>query len=385
MSVGLDSQQELLSRPADIPFLDLAGTSGEVREEVLTGWADLVESGRFIGGPAVSRFESEWAAYCGAQHAVGLGNGTDALHLSVRALGLGPGDEVIVPANTFVATVEGVVLAGATPRFADVDEQTLLLTPETVEAQITSATRAILVVHLYGQMPDMDALGEVADEHGLLLSEDAAQAQGAAWRGVRAGAFGSVCCFSFYPGKNLGAFGDAGAVVTSDPEVAERLRSMRDHGRVQGGHYEHGRLGTNSRLDAVQALVLSAKMERLDAWNSSRRALAASYRELLPPGAATLVQETPGSEGVYHLMVARVRDRDRVREELAAQGIATGIHYPTPCHLMAPYSVYAHGPLPAVETAAGELVSLPMYPHLRQADVARVCKTLTEATAGSLG
>ena len=363
----------------DIPFLDLSGTTDEVRPEVLAGWAHLLGTGQFVGGAAVERFESEWAGYCGTKHAVGVGNGTDALHLVLRGLGIGPGDEVIVPANTFVATVEAVVLAGATPRFADVDPETALLTDEHVEAVVTPATRAVVVVHLYGQMPDMDALGAVAARRGLLLVEDAAQAHGATWRGIRAGAFGVAGCFSFYPGKNLGGFGDAGAVVTSDADLADRLRSMRDHGRVPGGHYAHERLGTNSRLDAAQAVVLSAKLGRLDGWNAARRLLANHYRELLPADAATLVRQPADSRGVHHLLVVRVRDRDRVRRHLAAEGIATGIHYPTPCHLMRPYSQYADGPLPAVEEAATELVSLPMYPHLRRADVARVCEVLAEA------
>jgi dTDP-4-amino-4,6-dideoxygalactose transaminase len=281
-----------------------------------------------------------------------------------------------------VATVEAVVLAGARPRFADVDERTLLLTPETVEAQVTPATRAVIVVHLYGQMPDMDALGEVTDERGLLLIEDAAQAQGADWRGVRAGAFGAAACFSFYPGKNLGAFGDAGAITTSDPEVAERLVSMRDHGRVLGGHYQHGRLGMNSRLDTAQAIVLSAKLRHLDDWNAARRRLVTTYREHLPTEGVRLVEELPGARGVHHLLAARVRDRDVVRERLAARGVSTAIHYPVPCHLMTPYAAYAEGSLPVVESAARALVSLPLFPHLRQAEVLEVCETLAEAMTG---
>src|SRR5690606_7691500 len=195
----------------------------------------VLRTSRFVGGPAVESFEEAWAEYCGTQYAIGVGNGTDALHLALRAIGVGPGDEVVVPANTFVATVEAIVLAGAVPRFADVDPGTLLLTPETLRAAVTPATQAVVVVHLYGQMADMDAIARIADDLGIALIEDAAQAHGARWRGVRAGAWGIAGCFSFYPGKNLGAFGDAGAVVTSDDEVRERMRSMRDHGRTAGG------------------------------------------------------------------------------------------------------------------------------------------------------
>ena len=368
-----------------VPFLDLSATTAEVTQEVTVGWDQLLASGHFVGGEEVGRFESEWAGYCGTRFAVGLANGTDALHLAMRALGIGPGDEVIVPANTFVATVEAIVLAGARPRFADVDPGTGLLTAAHVEAQITHATRAVVVVHLFGQVPDMDELGTCASEHGLLLIEDAAQAHGATWRGVRAGAFGAVGCFSFYPGKNLGAFGDAGAVVTSDPDVAERLRSLRDHGRSQGinglgqaAHYQHDRWGTNSRLDTAQAIVLSAKLRHLDSWNEARRRIAYDYTQMLP-ATAEPIRTVEYSRPVHHLMVVKVRYRDRVREHLASMGIGTGIHYPTPCHLLAPYRGWASGPLPSVERLADTILSLPMYPHLRRDDVERVCAALAEA------
>lgn len=357
-----------------LPFLDLAGMTDEVRDEVLAGWAQLTKSNQFVGGEAIERFEEDWAAYCGTRSAVGVANGTDAIHLALRALGIGPGDEVIVPANTFVATVEAVVLAGARPRFVDVDPDTLLITAEAIETAMTPAVRAVIAVHLYGQMPDMTAIDATAERLGLVVIEDAAQAQGATWQGRRAGSFGAVGCFSFYPGKNLGAFGDAGAVVTSDPAVDARLRSLRDHGRSGSGHYQHESFGLNSRLDAVQAVVLSAKLRRLDAWNAARRDRYDGYRALLDPAAARLVGERPGSVGAVHLAVARVLERERVREELAGVGIATGIHYPTPCHRMPAYRDYADGPLPVAEGAAAEILSLPMFPHLGQSDVARVCE-----------
>ncbi len=364
---------------AGIPFLDLTDVTEAVREEVLREWAGVLDSRAFVGGGAVARFESRFADLCATTEAIGTANGTDALHLILRALDLGPGDEVVVPANTFVATVEAIVLAGARPRFADVDPDSLLLTPALLEEAITPRTRAVAVVHLYGQMPDVPALRAVTDRHGIALVEDAAQAHGATWAGRPAGSFGVAAAFSFYPGKNLGAFGDAGAVVTSDARLAGRIRAMRDHGRVDGGHHEHGLLGMNSRLDTVQALVLDAKLRRLPEWNSRRRALASAYRALLDPELAPVVAELPGSQGVHHLLVVRVRERDRVRSALAAHGIGTGVHYPTPCHRMAPYAGYAHAPLPVAERAGREVLSLPMYPGLGIAEAERVAALVNES------
>lgn len=366
-----------------IPFLDLTDVTEDVRLEVLERWTEVLGTRDFVGGAAVAAFEHRFAAFCGTRHAIGTANGTDALHMVFRALGIGPGDEVVVPANTFVATAEAVCLAGATPRFADVDPETLLITPETLEAALTPRCKAVAVVHLYGQVPDLDALLATAERHGLLVVEDAAQAHGARWNGRRVGSFGVAGCFSFYPGKNLGAFGDAGAVVTSNSGLAERLRSMRDHGREPGSHYEHTLLGTNSRLDTVQAVVLDAKLRRLRDWNTARRALAAAYRELLDPEVAPVVRELPGSHGVHHLMVVRVRDRERVRQTLAEAGIGTGIHYPVPCHLMRPYVEFADGPLPVAERAATEVLSLPLYPTLGFAGVERVATLLNEAASRS--
>jgi dTDP-4-amino-4,6-dideoxygalactose transaminase len=305
-----------------------------------------------------------------------VANGTDALHLTLRALGIGAGDEVVVPTNTFVATAEAVVLAGATPRFADVDPGTLLLTADSLQAALTPRTQAVIVVHLYGQVPDMDAIGRVAASAGLVVVEDAAQAHGATWRGRPAGSLGRAGCFSFYPGKNLGAAGDAGAIVTDDPVVAERLRSLRDHGRAAGSHHDHQRVGTTSRLDALQAVVLSAKLRRLPAWTEARRRLARAYRDQLDDGPVQLVEEHPNARSVHHLLVAKVPGRELVRQRLRDAGIDTGLHYPTPCHLLGPYRQYAHGPLPVAERAAGQIVSLPLFPHMTDEQVARVCTEL---------
>jgi dTDP-4-amino-4,6-dideoxygalactose transaminase len=364
-----------------VPFTDIGATTREVRTTVSEAWAGVLDNSRFIGGEACDLFERSWAAYCGTSHAVGVGNGTDALQLTLMALGIGPGDEVVVPTNTFVASAEAIVLAGATPRFADVGPQTLLLTAEALDAAITRRTRAVIVVHLYGQMPDMDALSRTAERAGVVLIEDAAQAHGATWRGRRAGSLGRAGCFSFYPAKNLGAFGDAGAVVTSDAWLAERVRCLRDHGRTGASHHRHAMVGTNSRLDALQAVVLVAKLTKLDAWTEARRAIARRYREVLRPGPAQVVAELPGSRGAYHLAVARVPRRDRVRAKLQARDVETGIHYPTPCHRQRPYRRFAAGPLPVAEQAAEEVLSLPIFPHMTDEQLARVLWALDEVLA----
>lgn len=361
-----------------VPFTDLGALTREVRPDIDQAWERVLATGTFIGGQAVAAFEQSWAAYCGVSHCVGVGNGTDALRITLSALGIGPGDEVVVPANTFVGSVEAIVLAGAIPRFADVDPGTLLLTPGTLLAATTARTAAVIVVHLYGQPADMDALGQAAGRAGLAVIEDAAQAHGATWHDQRVGSFGLAGCFSFYPAKNLGAFGDAGAVVTSDTQLAGRIRSMSDHGRASGSHDRHDLAGTNSRLDALQAAVLSAKLPRLDYWTRQRRAAAARYRSALADSPASLVQEAALACGSWHLAVAHVAERDRVREQLAAMGIQTGIHYPVPCHQQAPYRRYATEPCPVAEQAATEVLSLPMYPQITDDQVSRVCEAVAE-------
>jgi dTDP-4-amino-4,6-dideoxygalactose transaminase len=363
----------------DVPFTDLRAMTAEVRRPVSEAWAELLDSNRFIGGEACDQFEQSWAAYCGALYGVGVGNGTDALQLTLSALGIGAGDEVVVPTNTFVATAEAVVRAGAIPRFADVSPQTLLLTSDTLTAATTNRTKAVIVVHLYGQMPDMDALCRTAGSAGLVVIEDAAQAHGSTWGGRRAGSFGRAGCFSFYPGKNLGAFGDAGAVVTSDVQLAERIRCLRDHGRVNGFHYRHAMVGTNSRLDALQAAVLIAKLTKLDAWTEARRAIAARYRAAFTSSPVRLLDELPEARGVYHLAVVRIPDRDRVQKQLESMSIQTGIHYPVPCHQQDPYRRFATQPLPVAEQSAAEILSLPMFPHITADQMARVCQAVHDA------
>jgi dTDP-4-amino-4,6-dideoxygalactose transaminase len=362
-----------------IPFTDVAAMAGDVWPTIENDYLDCMLGGRYIGGSPVQAFESEWAEYCGTSHAVGVGNGTDAIALTLTALDIGPGDEVIVPANTFIATVAAVVHAGATPRFADVSDDTLLLTPQTLKAAITPRTRAVIAVHLYGQLPDMDGLQAVASDRALVLIEDAAQAHGAEWAGQRAGSFGAAATFSFYPGKNLGAFGDAGAVVTSRSEIADRVRALANHGRTHGSaHYEHDFVGTNSRLDALQAIALSGKLAFLEDWTERRIALADRYRSRLRDMNLGLVEVAPAARHVYHLFVVRVPERALVQAELERCGIETGVHYPVPCHLQPPLRRYAHGPMPVSERAAAEVLSLPMFPHMSEGQVDAVCDALSD-------
>jgi dTDP-4-amino-4,6-dideoxygalactose transaminase len=371
----------MLMPPAiEVPFTDLSAMAREVWPDIEQTYTEALLAARYVGGPAVARFEENFARYCDTAHAVGVANGTDALELTLQALGVGAGDEVVVPSNTFIATAAAVVRAGAIPAFVDVDPDTLLITPEILTAAITPRTSAVIVVHLYGNMPDMDGLVAVADRHGIALVEDAAQAHGAEWRDRRAGSFGAAGCFSFYPGKNLGAFGDAGAVVTTDARLAERVRSLANHGRDGGAnHYEHTFVGTNSRLDALQAIALDAKLTRNEIWTEARIAFADRYRKELTGSAIRLTEVDPLARHVYHLMVVRVDDRARLQETLRNQGIQTGVHYPVPCHMQPPLRKYAPGPLPVCERAATEQFSLPLFPHMSRAQVDRVCEVLDEA------
>jgi len=361
-----------------IPFADLSGTTAEIRAEVEAGWQRLLDSNQWIGGGVVEQFEQQWAGYCGTAEAVGVANGTDALHLVLRALGIGPGDEVLVPANTFIATAEAVVLAGARPRFVDVDPDSLLLTPEAVAAAVTPATAAVLPVHLYGHVADLAGHREIARRHGLAVVEDAAQAHGATRDGVRAGSAGAAAAFSFYPGKNLGAFGDGGAVTTDDAELASTIRSLTNHGRSVSDRYLHPNIGINSRLDALQAVVLSAKLRRLDEWTARRRDVVAAYRERVAGLPLRLVEPEIGVESAWHLLVARVADRDQVRADLAGLGVDTGIHYPVPCPEQTAYAEWADGEFPVASRTAREIVSLPLHPHMTIDEVDVVCEALAK-------
>jgi dTDP-4-amino-4,6-dideoxygalactose transaminase len=361
-----------------IPFLDVQGITDLVREDLHLRWERVLAHGRFIGGPEVETFEALFADYCGSAHCVGVANGTDALELILVALGIGPGDEVLVPANTFVATAAAVGAAGARPRFVDVRPDTLEIDPDAAAAAVGPRTAAIMAVHMFGQMVDVDRLTSVAQRHGVALIEDAAQAHGARFGGRRAGSVGVAAGFSFYPGKNLGALGDGGAVVTADAELAGRIRQLANHGRAAGGHHLHEVRGRNSRLDTLQAAFLTAKLARLDRDNERRRVLMDQYRHRLPVGCRPLAQH-PKTESVHHLAIVQVNDRAAVVAALDAERIGWGIHYPVPCHRQPAYADFADEPLPIAEQAAQRILSLPMSPTLAVDQVDRVCDVLAQA------
>jgi dTDP-4-amino-4,6-dideoxygalactose transaminase len=364
-----------------IPLVDLSAQHEQVADEVAQGWQQVLAQTAFIGGPQVAAFEREYAAFSGVPHCVGVANGTDAIEVALRALGVGPGDECILPANTFIATVEAVCRAGATPVVVDcADDETYLIDTEAVEAAVTERTRAIIPVHLYGQIAPVERLATLASRAGAWLLEDAAQAQGARRHGLAAGAVGDAAATSFYPGKNLGAYGDAGAVLTGSDLLAARMRTIRDHGAEQ--KYEHELLGVNSRLDTLQAVVLSAKLRRLAAWNAARREAAARYGILLTDLSQVALPRTlEGNEHVWHLYVVRVPDRDRVLKELQAAGIGAGIHYPYPVHLTPALASprYPQGAFPVAERTCPQLLSLPIFAEITEEQQERVASVLAAA------
>jgi dTDP-4-amino-4,6-dideoxygalactose transaminase len=367
---------------ASVPFLDLTAQQAEIVDEIVPVIRQQLATASFVGGPEVTAFEREYADYIGVGHVVGVSNGTDALELAYRALGVGPGDEVIMPANTFIATAEAASRIGAVPVFVDVDSENLLIDPAAVEAAITPRTRVIAPVHLFGQTAPMGLITALARRHDVFVVEDAAQSQGAAGPSGRAGSLGHVAATSFYPGKNLGAAGDAGAVMTDDAGIAALVRNLAAHG--SSVKYVHDHIGMNARLDAVQAAVLRAKLRRLDRWNEARRHAAERYAALLGDIEGVRLPTTrPGNEDVWHLYVVRVDERDRVMTELGHAGIGVGIHYPTPVHLTEAYAGlgYRRGQFPVAEAAADRILSLPMFPHLTAAQQERVAAALAAATA----
>lgn len=355
-----------------IPFLDLKEAHEELCAELDAAWRRVRASGWYVLGPEVEAFEQEWADYCGARHCVGVANGLDALVLALRALGVGPGDEVIVPSNTYIATWLAVSAVGATPVPVEPDEATYDIDPTLISAAITPRTRAILPVHLYGQPADLDPILALARAHGLAVVEDAAQAHGARYRGRRIGAHGDVVCWSFYPGKNLGAMGDAGAITTNREDVADRIRVLRNYGsRVK---YVNEVQGVNSRLDPLQAAILRVKLKHLDAWNERRQAIAAIYQSELAGTDLVLPQVPAWAEPVWHLYVVRTPVRDQLQQALAEAGIGTLIHYPIPPHRQAAYAALGlgAGSFPRAEAMAQQVLSLPIGPHLTQDQAAQV-------------
>ncbi|MFH1219805.1 MAG: DegT/DnrJ/EryC1/StrS family aminotransferase [Candidatus Eisenbacteria bacterium] len=361
-----------------VPFVDLKAQYNTIRDEVQTAMSGVVENTAFIGGKYVETFEKEFAEFCGAKYAVGVSSGTSALHLALAALGIGAGDEVITAANTFIATTEAISHAGARPRLVDMRPEDFTIDISRIEAAITDRTRAVIPVHLYGQMAQMDAIAEMAKRHNLVVVEDAAQAQGAEYMGKRAGSYGHAAGFSFYPAKNLGAYGDAGIVVTDDKAVADRVRLLANHGRR--GANDHSVEGYNERLDGIQAAVLSAKLPHLDDWNQMRHRAAERYDKLLSGLNLVTPIEMPGAKHIYHLYVVRVKSRDRVKQALEVRGVSCGLHYPIPIHLL---DAYKHlnlprGSYPFTEVAADEILSLPMYAEITSEQQQYVADCLKE-------
>jgi dTDP-4-amino-4,6-dideoxygalactose transaminase len=361
-----------------IPFLDLSALHASIEAEIFDALERVVRAGQFILGPEVEAFEHEFSGYCGAAHCVGVGNGLDALYLILRAQGIGPGDEVLVPSNTFIATWLAVSHAGATPVPVEPLEASYNIDPARIENSITARTRAIIPVHLYGQPADMDAVKRVAARHSLIVIEDAAQAHGARYKGARVGGLGDAAAFSFYPGKNLGALGDGGAVVTNDNALARRIRQLRNYGSEI--KYDHQLAGFNSRLDEIQAAVLRVKLKKLAGFNDARRAVAKRYREKLAGANVVLPAEHGRGSHVYHQFTIRSDRRDAIREALAKEGIAASVFYPMPLHRQPAYEALARGvSLPVAEKVAKSVLSLPIHPLLDEASIDRIAACVRKA------
>ncbi len=370
----------------NIPLVDLKSQYASIRSEIDAAIQQVIDTTSFIMGPAVRDFEAAFAAYCGVAHCVGVSSGTAALELALRAYNIGPGHEVITVAHTFIATAEAISAVGAHPVFVEIDPATYTLDANALAAAITPATRAIIPVHLYGQPAEMRAINAVAQAHNLVVIEDAAQAHGATWQGQRVGNLAHAACFSFYPGKNLGAYGDAGAVTTNNPQVAEQIRSLRNHGRKS--KYLHEQIGYGERIDTLQAAILAAKLPHLAAWTAARQRLATRYNQLLADTDLVLPVVKPGATSAWHLYVVRLpqgqpqcqSQRDALLACLKQQGIEAGVHYPVPLHLQPAYAQLGYGPgdLPITERVANSCLSLPLYPELTDAQQERVVAAVRE-------
>jgi dTDP-4-amino-4,6-dideoxygalactose transaminase len=366
-----------------VPFLDLNAHHQPIREQLDAAIRDVIDSSAFAGGPFVAAFERDFAKYCGSSFSIGVGNGTDALWLALLALGVGQDDEVITVPSTFMATAEAITYCGARPTFVDIDEQTYTMDPALLERTITPRTKAIIPVHLFGQCADMDPILEIAAKHGIPVVEDACQAHGALYKGRKAGTMGVAGCFSFYPGKNLGALGEAGGVVTNDKELASNIQVFRDHGQQR--KYHHSKVGWNARMDGIQGAVLSVKLKLLDVFNVRRHAhgllydqLLAEVQEVITPSEATY------NRHVYHVYAVRLKERDQVLQALAGKGISCAIHYPIPVHLQEAYRFLGlgEGSFPVAERCAEEFLSLPMYPELTSEQIHAVAGELKSCLSG---
>ncbi len=363
-----------------VPFLDLKAQIERLRKETVEAICEAIDSSAFILGPQLELFEKQFSGYCGCSYTIGVSSGTAALHVALVAMGVGVGDEVITAPNTFVATVEAILYTGAAPVFADVDEETFCIDPDSVERAITPKTKAIIPVHLFGQPCDMEAIRSLADRHGVFVLEDACQAHGAQLGGKRVGSLGHAAAFSFYPSKNLGAFGDGGAVTTDDPEIARRVRALRHHAQFEKNI--HSAVGFNYRLDSIQAAVLDVKLRYLDRWNEKRRELADLYKSKITGKEFKFQSSIPGSVPSYHIMAVRHPNRQSVHDALDDMKIGWGKHISAPIHLQPGYRFleYKKGALPVSERLADELVSLPIYPELTTAQVEYICDTLNRIT-----
>ena len=361
-----------------VPYLDLRAQYRPLRSEVLRAFEEICESTSFAQGRATSEFEAKFAAYCGVDHCVSLNSGTSALHLALRCLDIGPGDEVVTVSMTFIATAWAISYVGATPVFVDIDPVRRTLNPDNLEGTITSRTKAIIPVHLYGMPAEMDRIIAIAERHGLPVIEDAAQAHGARYRGKRVGQFGKIACFSFYPSKNLGAYGEGGALITNDASIAQRARSLRDHAQSQ--KYLHDEIGYNYRMDSFQGAVLSIKLKYLESWNAARIDCARQYTELLKDSSYKLPAHKSDSECVWHCYVIETPERDRVRAALQDVGIQSAVHYPVPIHLQKAYAPldYRSGDLPVTEALCEHCLSLPIYPELSKEKISHVASVLLD-------
>jgi len=364
-----------------VPFVDLKEQYAGIKDEIMAAVSKVFESGQFVLGKEVAAFEEEFAAFCNVQHAVAVNSGTSALHLALLAAGVGPGDEVITVPCTFVATIAAIVYAGATPVFIDVDPVTYTMDPAQIEAAMTPHTKAILPVHLYGNPADMDPILEIAARYGLTVIEDAAQAHGATYRGRRCGSMGELGCFSFYPGKNLGAYGEGGIVTTNDSEFVRKIQMLRDWGAEK--KYEHILKGFNYRMEGVQGGILRVKLRYLEQWTEARRAHAAVYRRLLSDSGLVLPTERAGDRHVYHVYAVLTEQREELIKALNARGVQTGIHYPYPIHLLPAYADlgYNAGEFPVSEQIAAQELSLPMFPELTGAQLQEVGDAVAEFSA----